>query len=119
HQESEELWRAYNWFAVSWTGPLAGLNPIFDLGIYMGECLLSRNAGLKWKPYINPEPNTGASHPIHGQNLGRSFDPTHWTYTECKNIHSAKMRGQKWSETSLSGNVRAKAQSWPAPLLRA
>jgi hypothetical protein len=91
HQESEDLWRAYNWFQAPWTGTLVGLNPIFDLGVYMGECMLKRNPRLKWTPYINPELNRGALHHIHGQRSGRPFDPVKCTYTECKNIHSARM----------------------------
>jgi hypothetical protein len=31
HQESDDLWYAYNCFEVPWTGALIGLNPIFDL----------------------------------------------------------------------------------------
>jgi hypothetical protein len=109
HQESEDLWRAYNWFQAPWTGALLGLNPIYDLGIYMGDCMLYRNPRLKWLPYVNPEPNKGALHHIHGQRRGRAFDPIKWTYTECKNIHSIKMAGRKPSETSLYGNVQARA----------
>ena len=109
HQESEDLWRAYNWFHAPWTGSLVGLNPIFDLGVYMGECLLYRNPRLKWQLYINPEPNKGATHLIDGRRCGRPFDPIHWTYTECKNIHSAKMTKRKPSETSFYGYVQARA----------
>ena len=109
HQESEDLWRAYNWFQAPWTGSLVGLNPIFDLGVYMGECILHKNPRFKWHPVINPEPNKGASHPIFGQRSGRAFDPTKWTYTECKNIHSAKMAKRKPSETSFYGYVQARA----------
>src|SRR5579864_2776476 len=47
-QESEDLWRAYNWFETPWTGTLIGLNPIFDLGVFVGECLLHRSRRLKW-----------------------------------------------------------------------
>jgi hypothetical protein len=97
--ENDAVWHAYHWFEAPWIGPLTGLNPIFDLGVYMGECMLCRNSRLKWLPYINPEPNRGALHPIHGQRSGRPFDPMKWTYTECKNIHSAKMAREKWSES--------------------
>jgi hypothetical protein len=109
HPESEDLWCAYNWFQAPWTGPLVGLNPIFDLGVYMGECLLYRNPRLKWLPYVNPEPNKGALHHIHGQQSGRVFDPIKWTYTQCKNIHSVTMAREKSSETSFYGNMQARA----------
>jgi hypothetical protein len=109
HQESDGLWRAYNWFQAPWTGPLIGLNPIFDLGVYMGECLLYRNPRLKWQPYINPEPNKGAIHLIVGRRCGRPFNPIHWTYTEFKNIRSAKIAREKSSETSFYGNMHARA----------
>src|SRR5262249_42035855 len=39
---------AYWGFLAPWTGKLAGLNPIFDLGIYYAECLWSRRTKLKW-----------------------------------------------------------------------
>ncbi len=109
HQESEELRRAYGWFQVPWTGSLIGLNPIFDLGVYMGECLLFRNPRLAWRPRTKAEPNKGAIHPIHGQGDGRPFDPIDWTYTECQNIHSAKSAKRIPSATSLYRNVQARA----------
>ena|ERR1700730_1405182 len=108
HQESEDLWRAYHWFRAPWTGSLAGLNPIFDLGVYMGECLLYRKPRAKWQPYINAEPNKGALHPIHGLLGGRSFDPIHWTYTECKNVRSQKMAKDKPREISFYGNIQGR-----------
>jgi hypothetical protein len=86
-QENDEIWRAYHWFQAPWTGPLAGLNPIFDFGVYMGECVLQRNPRLKWWTVVNPEPGKGAMHPIFGQRSQRSFDPMDWIYEKCQNIH--------------------------------
>jgi hypothetical protein len=107
HQESEELWQAYHWFAASWAGPFLGLNPVFDLGVFMGECILRQNPRLKWLPHINPEPNKGASHHVYGRKAGYVFDPIDWTYTECKNIHSARMLKRLGSEASLHGTIRS------------
>jgi hypothetical protein len=91
HQEADDIWCAYHWFQAPWTNRLIGLNPIFDLGIYVGEYLLSRNSRLKWLPVLGPERNSGANHPIFGQRCRRPFDPIRWTYTECKNIYSARI----------------------------
>jgi hypothetical protein len=33
---------------VPWEGDLRGLNVIFDLGIFFGECVIFRNSGLHW-----------------------------------------------------------------------
>ncbi len=106
HQESDELWCAYNWFEVPWTGAMIGFNPIFDLGVFMGECILSRNPRLKWRPLVNPELGKGASHIIYSSS-GRPFDPMKWTYTECKNVHSARITRTNWSETRLWGYMQA------------
>lgn len=92
HQEDDVFWYAYYGFQAPWVDSLIGLNPIFDLGVYMGECMLHRNARLKWWPSVNPEPcRGGAAHPIFGQRRGRCFDPVDWAYTECKNTHSARI----------------------------
>lgn len=108
HHESEAVWCAYHWLQTPWMGPLIGLNPAFDLGVYMGECLLHRNPRLKWLPVRNPDPDRGASHPIFGRRCGRPFDPIKWIYTECGNIHSARMAKEKPSLTRLYGRIKAR-----------
>lgn len=109
HKESEDIWSAYHWFQAPWTGRLLGLNTVFDLGIYMGECLLSRNPRLRWLPVIDPEPNSGASHPIFGQRNRRPFDPIKWIYTECKNIHSAKIAKESPNLVRFYGAIKSRA----------
>ena len=86
-QENDEIWCAYHWFQAPWTGPLAGLNPIFDLGVYMGECVLRRNPRLKWWTMVDPEPGKGVRHLIFVQRGQRFFDPMRWMYEECQNMH--------------------------------
>ena len=111
HQGDAEdsIWCAYHWLETPWTDSLIGLNPILDLGIYMGECMLSRNPRLNWHPVVNPERDKGARHPIFGQSCGRSFDPIKWTYTECKNVHSATITKQRHDTTRLYGTVHGRA----------
>ena len=106
HQESDDLYCAYHWFEVPWTGPLIGFNPIFDLGVFIGECVLHRNPRLKWRAFVKPELNKGASHIIFG-NRGQAFDPINWIYTECQNVHSSRISKKKWSETRLHGYMKA------------
>jgi len=113
--ESDTVWSAYHGLAASWTGPLLGLNAIFDLGVYYGECLLLRNSRLRWHPSRGPEPNT-AAHPIFGQRNRRPFDPVDWMYTWCKNVRSAKLASsgpakQFTNGTALSRHIHAQANA--------
>jgi hypothetical protein len=85
--ERDAVRDAYQEFETPWTGDLLGLNPIFDLGVYFGECLLLRNPRLEWKPGRGPEP-TFVSHHIFGQKSGRPFDPVADMYTRCRNIQA-------------------------------
>ncbi|MGJ5181049.1 hypothetical protein ACQR16_29230 [Bradyrhizobium oligotrophicum] len=107
HQESEALWTAYNHFNTPWVESLVGLNVVFDLGVFMGSCIIARNPKLKWLPCVALEPMSVASHFIHGQKGGRVFDPIKWTYTECKNVHSARFNAERWHEDRLYGTIDA------------
>jgi hypothetical protein len=81
---------AYHGFAPRWTGPLAGLNPIFDLGIYHAECLWLRRTKLEWIVGRGPQKNVSA-HLISGlPGTGKLFNPTSWAYGHCSNICIAK-----------------------------
>jgi hypothetical protein len=80
---------AYEAFSVPWTGMLAGLNPIFDLGIYYAECLWLRRTKLEWMVIREPE-HHAAWHSIFGLPTSKPFNPMHWTFVECRNIRSAK-----------------------------
>lgn len=80
---------AYDGLATPWTSSLLGLNAIFDLGIYFGECMLSRNSRLKWQPIRGPEPHN-VGHPIFGQKNRRPFDPIKWIYVMCSNIYTER-----------------------------
>jgi hypothetical protein len=86
--ESDSVWSAYHQFAAAWVGPLLGLNAMFDLGVYCGECILLRNPRLEWQPLRGPE--HCVQHPILGQKCQRSFDPIGWMYVMSKNIYNEK-----------------------------
>jgi hypothetical protein len=96
--ESETVWSAYHEFAAAWVGPLIGLNAIFDLGVYYGECILLRNPKLKWLPLRGPAPHNVA-HPIFGQKSRRPFDPIKWIYITCRNIYNEKT----WNYARIGG----------------
>jgi hypothetical protein len=85
---------AYRAFTLPWTGALAGLNPIFDLGIYYAECLWRRRTRLRWIVYRSPDYGS-AVHIIEGLPHGRGFDPMHWMYTECRNIRNSRPAKRK------------------------
>ncbi|RXH16571.1 hypothetical protein EAS56_06150 [Bradyrhizobium guangzhouense] len=85
---------AYRGFTLPWTGPLSGLNPIFDLGIYFAECLWHRRTKLGWIVLRAPDRGFG-SHAISGLPGGRFFDPIRFMYVECRNIRNTKRSKQK------------------------
>jgi hypothetical protein len=89
--ESDAVADAYRYFESPWTGPLLGLSPIFDLGIYSGECILSHNPKLKWEPVRAPESSSVTHNIIFGRRFGALFDPIRWMYTECRNIRAEKL----------------------------
>ena len=85
--------RAFFDFAGPWTGKLRGLNTIFDLGIYFGECLIARNPRLRWLIFggagsaTAPPPKTGSSMSgflIEGWIKG--LDPIWLMHLECSNL---------------------------------
>lgn len=115
--ERDSVADTYYEFACPWTGTMIGLNVIFDLGIYIGECVLARNTKLKWLPSRGPEARILA-HPIFGQKYHRPFDPIKWSYVLCRNICIAKRkieRRRRYPGTEfvspdyLYGHVRAQA----------
>ena len=103
HQESDELWCAYNWFEVPWTGAMIGFNPIFDLGVFMGECILSRNPRLKWRPLVNPEPGKGASHIIYSSS-GRPNNQNELERNKALGIYAGAANACSGQEGSFDGS---------------
>jgi hypothetical protein len=82
--------KAYWGFLAPWTGAQAGLNPIFDLGIYYAECLWLRRTKLKWIVGRGPQRQISA-HFISGlPGNGKLFNPMTWTYNHCRNISISK-----------------------------
>ncbi len=80
---------AYKGLKVPWAGPLNGLNPIFDLGVYYAECLWCRRTKLKW--IVLRAPGSGvASHLISGLPGGKLFDPISWMRVHCSNVRALK-----------------------------
>jgi hypothetical protein len=43
-----------------WIGQLRGLNVVFDLGVFLGECMIDRNPKLYWK-YFGGGSNDGSA----------------------------------------------------------
>lgn len=81
---------AYWGFSAPWTGELAGLNPIFDLGIYHAECLWARRTMLRWIVGRGPQKNV-TTHLISGlPGTGKPFNPMINAYGQCHNIYFAK-----------------------------
>jgi hypothetical protein len=95
---------------VPWAGKLRGLNVIFDLGFYYGECLWVRRTKLKWRAHRGPDANGNlwTWHLIDGLDLsGRPFDPFHFAFGKCWDVRHAKMLVQKgWPGATQSLSLR-------------
>jgi hypothetical protein len=102
--ETDAVWSAYHRFEAGWVGPLLGLNAMFDLGVYCGECVLLRNRRLKWWLLRGPEHNV--AHRIVGQKYQHSFDPVRWMYAICKNVSNEK----KWDEKKWGPRMDGRTQ---------
>jgi hypothetical protein len=88
---SDSVADAYRYFEPPWIGPLLGLNPIFDLGIYFGECILLHNTKLRWDPVRAPDASSVIHNIIFGRRFLALFDPVRWMYTQCNNIRADKL----------------------------
>ena len=89
--EHDAVADAYRYFEPPWTGPLLGLNTIFDLGIYFGEWILPHNPKLRWQPVRAPDASSVTHNIIFGRRFLALFDPVNWTYTHCNNIRADKL----------------------------
>ncbi len=86
---------AYHGFSTPWTGALAGLNPIFDIGVYHAECLWLRRTKLKWIVGRGPQ-KTISTHFISGlPGTGKLFDPIFDAYMNCWSISNARKEVRK------------------------
>ncbi|SHL38185.1 hypothetical protein SAMN05444159_5751 [Bradyrhizobium lablabi] len=86
----------YRW-RMPWTGRLRGLNTIFDLGLFFGECIIAKNPRCRWMGFIGaapgeplrPEVNIGGiGIDIEGSRRKPYFDPFEYIYLTCSNIQS-------------------------------
>src|SRR4030095_11188075 len=72
-----------------WTGQWRGFNTIFDLGFFLGECLIARSPRLHWI-YLPGTSDDGSSnlsgYAIDGfKKAGNWLDPMAFVYSECSN----------------------------------
>jgi len=105
--------QAFFQLSVPWTEKLRGLNVIFDLGIFFGECITIRNRQLHWT-YKPGGSNGGvpnhSGYDIAGfRNPRDSLDPVGRMYRECGNdevdLRSGSV-GRAVRRDGLSGMVR-------------
>jgi len=82
---------SYAYFDQPWTAGLLGLNVVFDLGVYFGECMLFRNQILRWSSmrYLDYHDAHSVTHPIFGVR-DKVFDPVRSMYVTCAQIRVAK-----------------------------
>ncbi|MCC8981127.1 hypothetical protein [Bradyrhizobium acaciae] len=96
-----------------WIGELRGLNVIFDLGIFLGECLTTRQPRLHWRRYTGSSDTGeayGTGYAIEGfkrHAKSNQFDPSERIFLLCKNDLNAIHSGQPVTlPNALSGIVR-------------
>lgn len=86
----------YGW-RTPWVGRLRGLNTIFDLGLFFGECIIAKNPRCRWRGFMSaapgepPRPETdigGSGIRVEGSRLKYYIDPLRLIYTNCLNIQS-------------------------------
>ena len=96
-----------------WTGHWLGLNVIFDLGVFLGECLTSRRLYLRWG-YLPGASDDGSSNmsglALHGfKNARKILDPMEFVYNQSLidelNIRRKEV-GRIVSSSILVGKVR-------------
>jgi hypothetical protein len=73
-----------------WTGELRGLNVVFDLGVFLGECVIARNPKLYWKYHSGGSSNNGSanlsSYFIAGfRHVRDNLDAPGYMYNYCAN----------------------------------
>jgi hypothetical protein len=93
---TEEFQLSYIHFDQPWTAGLLGLNVVFDLGVYFGECMLFRNPTLRWTPmrYYDHQDRYNVAHPIFGVH-DKVFDPVRSMYVTCAQIREVR-RGRRY-----------------------
>jgi hypothetical protein len=98
-----------------WTHALRGFNVVFDLGVFLGECLIARQPRLHWK-YRSGLSNAGESattgYSIEGfrrKSKGNHIDPPQYILTYCGNDLNDRLSGRSWrivTANVLVGKVR-------------
>src|SRR5262249_21742249 len=109
--------QAFYQMQTPWIEALRGLNVTFDLGIFLGECLIARNTRLHWKfrhGLSEDGKSANSGYVIEGfvKKDGGWIDPPQRLYSSCTNdlneaYHLAT--GRTWrivTPTMLEGIVR-------------
>jgi len=81
-------------YLAPWTGELRGLNVVFDLGVFLGECMIARSPKLHWKYIGGGSPGLAnlSGYFITGyHHIGDSLDALGYMYNYCAN-DEARMR---------------------------
>jgi len=80
-----------------WVGRLRGLNTIFDLGLFFGECIIAKNPRCRWRGFVGAAPGepappeqdvgwTGIG--LEGSRREPYFDPFELIYSTCSSIQN-------------------------------
>jgi hypothetical protein len=97
-----------------WTGESRGLNVVFDLGVFLGECVIARNPKLHWKYRGGGSSDDGSANAsgyyISGfRHIRDNLDAPGYIYNHCAN-DQARVRRPTFDRnafvTDLVGVVR-------------
>jgi len=92
---NKTVYQAFYRWRTPWTGRLRGLNAIFDLGLFFGECVIAKNPRCRWMGFIgaapgkSPQPEVaigGIGIDIEGSRRKPIFDPFRLIHNTCINI---------------------------------
>ena len=84
--------------AALWAGEWRGMNVIFDLGVFLGECLIARNERLHWVYEPGMSDDGSANHTGYGisgfKQRRNHLDPAGHIYGQCGDDETDFIAGQ-------------------------
>jgi hypothetical protein len=113
HLSRDETMQLFYRYLAPWEGNLRGLNAIFDLGVFFGECVIARNRNLHWINWPGASDNgvaISSAFNIDGFRSRRdALDPMGRMLRLCEDdAHDIRKKtpGERVSVTRLLGTVR-------------
>jgi len=88
---------------------VAWIQHYFDLGLFVGQCLIVRSPHLNWIYVPGVSDDGSANHSGYGidgfKSIGNRFDPMQFMYSECANDEVDIRVGQPGRRVKVNGLV--------------